>query len=85
MKPGAPGPAPAGLPPRRAFVLQLAGDAKPGTGALKGRAVHIDSGESAPFDDIAELLRFLASQLAWAERADDAPTTNDDSPLTRKE
>ncbi len=85
MKPGAPGPAPAGLPPRRAFVLQLAGDAEPGTGALKGRAVHIDSGESAPFDDIAELLRFLEARLAWAERADDSPTPHDDRPQTRKE
>lgn len=85
MKPGAPGPASAGLPPRRAFVLQLAGDAEPRTGALKGRAVHIDSGESAPFDDIAELLRFLESRLAWVERADDSPTPRDDRPPTRKE
>lgn len=68
MKLAAPGAPPPGLPQRRAFVLQLADDAAPETGALKGRAVHIDSGESAPFDDIAELLRFLASQLAWVDR-----------------
>jgi hypothetical protein len=84
MKPGARGPAPAGLPPRRAFVLQLAGDAAPGVGALKGRAVHIDSGESAPFDDVAELLRFLEAQLAWAERADHALTSGNDRPPNRK-
>ena len=85
MKPGSPGPAPAGLPARRAFVLQLADDAEPGTGALKGRAVHIDSGESAPFDDMAQLLRFLESRLAWVERTDDAPTRDDHRPPTGKE
>ncbi len=68
MKLGTPGDTPAGLPQRRAFVLQLADDADPKAGALKGRAVHIDSGESAPFDSIAELLRFLEAQLAWVER-----------------
>ena len=77
MKLGAPGASAAGLPQRRAFVLQLADDADPAGGVLKGRAVHIDSGESAPFDSIAELLRFLESQLAWVERADDAPATQD--------
>jgi hypothetical protein len=85
MKLRAPGAVPSGLPPRRAFVLQLADDAQPRTGALKGRAVHIHSGESAPFDDIDELLRFLDSQLAWVERADDSPTPHDDRPPTRKE
>lgn len=65
MKLGAPTP---GLPPRRAFVLQLADDADPAAGTLKGRAVHLDSGESAPFDGVAELLGFLASQLAWVDR-----------------
>lgn len=80
-----PGPGPAELPQRRAFVLQLAGDAEPRTGALKGRAVHLDSGESAPFDDMAELLRFIASQLAWVERVDDSTTPNDDRPSTRKD
>jgi hypothetical protein len=79
-----PGPAPAGLPQRRAFVLQLADDADPSAGRLKGRAVHIDSGESAPFDDIAELLRFLESQVAWIERAHDSPTPDDDRPPNRK-
>jgi hypothetical protein len=78
MKLGAPGAAPSGLPQRRAFVLQLADDADPATGALKGRAVHIDTGESALFDDIGELLRFLESQLAWVERGDDAPATRDE-------
>jgi hypothetical protein len=85
MKLGAPGSTPAGLPQRRAFVLQLADDAEPGAGALKGRAVHIDSGESAPFDDIGELLRFLESQLAWVERAIDTPAPNTDHPLVGKE
>jgi hypothetical protein len=78
MKPGKPGAAPPGLPQRRAFVLQLADDAEPKAGALKGRAVHIDSGESAPFDDLDELLRFLETQLAWVERTDDGPATRDD-------
>jgi len=78
MKLGVPGPVQAGLPQRRAFVLQLADDADPAAGVLKGRAVHIDSGEFAPFDDIAELLRFLEAQLAWVERANDVPATRDD-------
>jgi hypothetical protein len=71
MKLGTPEAAPAGLPQRRAFVLQLADDADPRSGVLKGRAVHIDSGESAPFGSMAELLRFLEFQLAWVERPDD--------------
>jgi hypothetical protein len=77
MKLRTPGATPTGLPQRRAFVLQLADDADPKAGALKGRAVHIDSGESAPFEGIPELLRFLESQLAWVERTDDTPAAGD--------
>lgn len=77
MKLGATGTAPARLSQRRAFVLQLADDAEPAAGTLKGRAVHIDSGESAPFDSMTELLRFLELQLARVERPDDATESQD--------
>ena len=55
-------PAPA-LPHQRAFLLQLAIDAVPADGALRGRAVHIGSGEAVPFENVAELCRFLDTQL----------------------
>lgn len=55
---------PLALPHQRAFLVQLAVDAVPAAGALRGRAVHIRSGEAVPFENVAELLRFLDVQLA---------------------
>ena len=55
------------LPRPRAFVIQLASDAAPEGGHVRGRAVHIASGEAAPFESVAELLRFLESAIARAE------------------
>ena len=51
------------LPRRRAFVLQLAVDAVPGSGALRGRVVHIDSSEAVTFENAGELYTFLRSAL----------------------
>ena len=58
---------PAALPRPRAFVVQLAANAQPADGSVRGRAVHIASGEAAPFENITELLRFLAAAIARAE------------------
>lgn len=74
--------APVALPRPRAFVVQLASDAAPADGSLRGRAVHIASGEAAPFESIAELLRFLEAAIAQAEDGqaiDRANAGNDDS------
>ena len=74
--------APVALPRPRAFVVQLASDAAPANGSLRGRAVHIASGEAAPFESIAELLRFLEAAIAQAENGqsiDRANAENDDS------
>lgn len=57
----------AALPRPRAFVIQLASDAAPEGGHVRGRAVHIVSGEAAPFESVAELLRFLDAAIARAE------------------
>lgn len=51
------------LPQERAFLLQLAIDAVPAAGTVRGRAVHIRSGEAVPFESIDELLRFLDLQV----------------------
>jgi hypothetical protein len=59
--------APTVLPRPRAFVIQLASDAAPEDGRVRGRAVHIVSGEAAPFESITELLRFLQATIARAE------------------
>jgi len=59
--------APPALPRPRAFVVHLASDAAPPDGSLRGRAVHIASGEAAPFESLAELLRFLHAAIAQAE------------------
>ena len=53
----------AALPRQRAFVLQLAVDAVPGSGPLRGRVVHIDSSEAATFESAGELYTFLQSVL----------------------
>jgi hypothetical protein len=74
--------APAALPRPRAFVVHLASDAAPATGSLRGRAVHIASGDAAPFESLAELLRFLDAAIAQAEDGqaiDRANAGNDDS------
>jgi hypothetical protein len=63
-------------------VVQLASDAAPANGSLRGQAVHIASGEVAPFESIAELLRFLEAAIAQAEEGqaiDSAKEGNDDS------
>ena len=73
--------APAALPRSRAFVVHLASDAAPADGRLRGRAVHIASGEAAPFESLAELLRFLHAAIAQAEDGqaiDPAKAGNDD-------
>ena len=73
--------APAVLPPPRAFVVHLDSDAAPADGRLRGRAVHIASGEAAPFESLPELLRFLHAAIAQAEDGqaiDPAKAGNDD-------
>jgi hypothetical protein len=49
-------------------VVQLAADAAPPAGAIRGRAVHIVSGEAASFESMTELLGFLGVSIARAER-----------------
>ena len=74
--------APAALPRSRAFVVHLASDAAPADGSLRGRAVHIASGEAAPFESLAELLSFLHAAIAQAEdgqAVDHAKAGDDDS------
>jgi hypothetical protein len=61
------GTAPAGLPRPRAFVVQLASDAEPAGGTVRGRAIHIASGEASAFESITELLRFLEAAISRAE------------------
>jgi hypothetical protein len=51
-------------------VLQLAADAAPSTGAIRGRAVHIVSGEAASFESMSELLGFLDAAIARAEQGE---------------
>lgn len=58
---------PALLPRPRAFVVQLTSDARPTDGRLRGRAIHLASGEAAPFESVSELLRFLEAAIAQAE------------------
>jgi hypothetical protein len=73
--------APSALPRPRAFVVHLASDAAPATGSVRGRAVHIASGEAAPFESLAELLRFLDAAIGQAEDGqaiDPAKAGNDD-------
>lgn len=50
------------LPRPRSFVVQIAADAAPPDGMIRGRAIHIVSGEPASFESMAELLgsRFRA-------------------------
>ena len=59
--------APAALPRPRAFVVQLASDAVPADGSLRGRVVHLASGEAALFESITELLRFFEAAIRQAE------------------
>ena len=56
------------LPRPRSFVLQLAADAAPPDGTIRGRAIHIVSGEAASFESMAELLGFLGTAIARAEQ-----------------
>lgn len=73
--------APAALPRPRAFVVHLTSDAAPADGRLRGRAVHIASAEAAPFESLAEPLRFLHAAIAQAEDGqaiDPAKAGNDD-------
>jgi len=56
------------LPRPRSFVVQLAADASPTAGAIRGRAVHIASGDAASFESMTELLRFLGASIARAEQ-----------------
>ena len=74
--------APAALPRPRAFVVHLASDAAPADGSLRGRAVHIASGEAAPFESLAELLCFLHAAIAQAEEGYqvDHPKAGNDDP-----
>lgn len=58
------------LPRPRSFVLQLTADAAPSSGAIRGRAVHIASGEAASFESMAELLGFLDASIARAEQGE---------------
>jgi hypothetical protein len=56
------------LPRPRSFVVQLAADASPPGGAIRGRAVHIVSGDAAYFESMTELLGFLGVSIARHER-----------------
>lgn len=56
------------LPRPRSFVVQLAADAAPPGGTIRGRAIHIVSGEAASFESMDELLGFLGVSIARAER-----------------
>jgi hypothetical protein len=49
-------------------VVQLAADAAPPDGPIRGRAIHIVSGDAASFDSMAELLGFLGVAIARHER-----------------
>jgi hypothetical protein len=46
------------------FVIQLRPSKDPAAGQLEGRVEHIDSGRSAHFHNVEELLAFLAAQVA---------------------
>jgi hypothetical protein len=46
------------------FVIQLRPSKDLAAGQFEGRVEHIDSGRSAHFHSVEELLAFLAAQLA---------------------
>ena len=50
---------PCTLPRGKSFVVQFHVDAEPANSRWSGRVEHVDSGESARFDTLEELLSFL--------------------------
>ena len=53
-----------GLPPEGAFVLQFRSDSDVAAGSLSGRVEHVESGRSARFQSLPELMAFIAGTLA---------------------
>ena len=49
------------------FVIQVRPDADPAHGVLRGRIEHVDSGHSARFQSIEELVSFIAAHIQPAQ------------------
>lgn len=62
------------LPANRAFVVQLAAEAKPEQGAVSGRVEHVVSMKATHFHSVEELMNFMARMLTALEADDE---TND--------
>lgn len=68
---------PLGLPPERAFVIQLASECDPHLSAPRGRVEHVSSGRNARFESRDELWSFLGRILSDEESGEKHPYRNE--------